>query len=168
MGEFFDQVSEFSKEREKNGPKNILQAMIMHPNCCTGGSRYLSVQKDLNKAWDKCMNPFFIAWCLDFMMEYRLEPQGNEPPISLFYMRTWRAKIYLDFLQHEIGIPRMLLPIFAKLLTIPKVSLFAYWLTSGFADDRKNAWWWGYTSSTLKGIRRNWVFLEVDKQSEFD
>lgn len=157
-----------------NDRGNILALMRNHPQCCKPGQRYLAAFKgDLLKAWEKCGDPFFICWCLDFMVDHKLEPGGSPGdggyiPMSLFYMRPWHMKKYRDFMEYELQVWKWLLPYAFKLLAKPKIALFLYWLTTGYAEDRRTAYWWAYTASMIKGIRPEWIFLEVEKEIQAD
>ena len=136
--------------------------MIKHPRCCRPGQRYLGVYSNLETAWNKSDNPFFICWCLDYMLEFRLEPQLDEPGLSDFFMRSWRMEIYRDFLRYELQIWKWLFPICDRLMKNRLICLYLYWITNGFAEDRANGYWWPGTANKIKNLRR-WTFLEVDK-----
>jgi hypothetical protein len=155
--------------------KDLRMVMINHPHCCKAGASYLSHRKSFIEAWDKCGNPFFVCWCLDFAVEYRLEPdtvRGEEHldngTLQTFYMRPWRIQLYKDFITHELQVWKFLRPLFFELLKNRKVCLFLYWLSNGYADDRRNGYWWGFSSHSIKTLREEWTFLEVEKSIQLD
>jgi hypothetical protein len=152
--------------------KDLRMAMANHPQCCKPGASYLSHRKNLIDAWSKCGNPFFVCWCLDFMVDMRLEPPVvpgdvehlDDFTMKSFFMRPWRIQLYKDFLIHELGIWRALRPFLFGLLKNRKICLFLYWLSNGYADDRRNGYWWGFSAHNIKALRAEWIFLEVEKE----
>jgi len=161
---------------------SILQEMINNPGCCRPGQRYLGAFPTLRKAWKRCDNPFFVAWCLDYMFQFHRGKKVNailfcnpgvrgyksevtdlwiEPGLEYHYMRSYRLEIYRAYLYYEWKVPKMLSFIIEAMLKRPDICQFMYWLTNGFIEDRKTAWWCPLVAKQMKEARE-WGFLDLE------